>query len=148
VLVLLLRKPVGCHTQRQRYDFVRSISTLAIPLLSSLSPPTREVVCSTILARDRFCERHCRLNHEQRKGDKSCDHSVPSRLGYFWWIRFHCGESSIVCPVRALTARRLSMFEEASKRGSGPIRREEDGEPYRRLGPPKRGERNLRSLNR
>src|SRR5690349_6457992 len=39
VLVLRLRKPVGCHTQRQRYDFVRSISTLARPLLSSLSPP-------------------------------------------------------------------------------------------------------------
>jgi hypothetical protein len=39
VLVLRLHKPLGCHTQRQRYDFVRSLSSLAVPLLSSLSPP-------------------------------------------------------------------------------------------------------------
>jgi hypothetical protein len=35
VLVLPLHKPVGCHTQRQWNGFARSISSGAIPLLSS-----------------------------------------------------------------------------------------------------------------
>jgi hypothetical protein len=58
--VLPLRKPVGCHTQRQRYDFVRSISSLAIPLLSLLSPPSQEVVSSTISPTARRWRACCR----------------------------------------------------------------------------------------
>ena len=38
MLVLPARKPLGCHTQRRRYDFVPSISSSAIPLSSSLKP--------------------------------------------------------------------------------------------------------------
>jgi hypothetical protein len=36
--VLRLRKPVGCHTQRQRYDFARSIVSTTIRLLSYSIP--------------------------------------------------------------------------------------------------------------
>jgi hypothetical protein len=39
VLVPRLRKPVGYHTQRRQYDLLRSISSSAIPLLSSLILP-------------------------------------------------------------------------------------------------------------